>query len=277
MIITLDDNSTQYQQFKYPGGEWQVRFPDDFEFGKDVTVVARINSAEQIIKLALLINAIPVCTTLVLPYLPYSRADRRFTTNDTVGLGTFSSLIDAMDCKRVITVDAHNHEAFASCFQSATVDKSPQTFIGMAITDFASKRGTENMVVLFPDEGARTRYGGMVSTCYGDMVVEIKHCQKKRDPVTGKFLGFEVPDMDPNLPAIIVDDLCDGGGTFLGIAALMPDVRLGLYVTHGIFSQGLEKLSQAFAHIYTTNTFREEYDAPGNMTVFDAIPVLTCA
>ena len=54
-------------------------------------------------------------------------------------------------------------------------------------------------------------------------------------------------------------DICDGGGTFLGIASLLkqavPSSPLGLYVTHGIFSKGLEVFNGLIDGVYTANPF----------------------
>jgi ribose-phosphate pyrophosphokinase len=85
------------------------------------------------------------------------------------------------------------------------------------------------------------------------------NCSKHRDPETGKFLGFEVP-LIKTPKALIVDDICDGGGTFRGIAAKVREqqpgeVQMFLYVTHGIFSQGLAGLLCEFGAIYCTDSF----------------------
>lgn len=61
--------------------------------------------------------------------------------------------------------------------------------------------------------------------------------------------------------AIIVDDLCDAGGTFIADAKCFrkyfPDYQLDLYVTHGLFTKGLEPLLEHFNHIYCTNSYQD--------------------
>lgn len=54
---------------------------------------------------------------------------------------------------------------------------------------------------------------------------------------------------------LIVDDICDGGATFLKIAKELPNTNLYLYVTHGIFSKGLGDLSRYFIKIFSTDSF----------------------
>jgi phosphoribosylpyrophosphate synthetase len=53
-----------------------------------------------------------------------------------------------------------------------------------------------------------------------------------------------------------VDDICDGGGTFTGLAITMglPRERVELLVSHGVFSKGAERLGQYYRLIHTTNS-----------------------
>ena len=62
---------------------------------------------------------------------------------------------------------------------------------------------------------------------------------------------------------IIIDDICDGGATFINIAKelrkpgyMYKDNKIYLIVTHGIFSKGTTKLSQYFDGIYCTNSYK---------------------
>ena len=67
----------------------------------------------------------------------------------------------------------------------------------------------------------------------------------------------------PELPQgvedyVIVDDLCDGGGTFIGIAKDLRERgarRVFLIVTHAIFSKGLEPFRGLLDRVYCTNSF----------------------
>jgi ribose-phosphate pyrophosphokinase len=78
---------------------------------------------------------------------------------------------------------------------------------------------------------------------------------------TGKLSGFKVfADDLKGKTCVIVDDICDGGGTFLGLAKELKDKSCGkliLIVTHGIFSKGLEKLTEVFDEVFSTNSFSD--------------------
>lgn len=81
--------------------------------------------------------------------------------------------------------------------------------------------------------------------------------EKVRDFDTGKLSGFTVPDMGEAERILIADDICDGGGTFVGLLDKIRETSsapVDLYVTHGIFSKGLQIL-EGFDRIYTTDSF----------------------
>ena len=244
-----EGKDTQFEMFRYPGGEVQVRLtPKQIEVLRSVQqvhVVARIKDGE-IMAVAQLLDAIksvvPHDIKLILPYLPYGRADRRFVDGDCGGLQTFGRILNTFAGVEIVTLDVHSGQA-AKYIRHFT-DVSPKPIIDTVALSIPGRLG-----VLLPDAGA-ARYG--IKT----------HLQatKVRDPETGKLNGFVVPgksQFDQLDSVLIIDDICDGGGTFLGIADQMKDYGLDLYlyVTHGIFSKGLTDLFKRFKKIYTTDSF----------------------
>lgn len=297
MLIRVPESAGElYERITYPAGELQIRLPkhtiEALYAAENIQVLCR-NAHQYLMELALLADAVHyevghIESTLVLPYLPYSRADRRFTEGDCAGLKVFGEVIDNMHFSHVRTLDVHSFRARK--YVSRLQDVSARPFIARAVADIADHGG--HPVVLLPDEGAK-RYG----------LDGALQCHKKRDAVTGKLSGFEVPEFDKS-EALIVDDICDGGGTFIGLAQAIqdkfyigchcsglphrcnkPDTRrkLYLYVTHGIFSKGFSELLRYFERIYTTNNlpFRPReaeqgvlYDMNPRLKVFDCLPEL---
>lgn len=262
--INLSDSSLIYEHFNYPAGETQVRIiPSEVEAvrnAEEIRVSARLRTPSAIIKLALLTNAIrglndTAFRRLILPYLPYGRADRRFRDGDCFGLQTFAQIINGLMYDHVLTLDAHS-EIANRCIAKLT-DVSPIEIIELAIRRIKAK-GV--LTILYPDEGAVNRYNlpAEVPGSDGEVKLQVLHCAKKRDPQTGKLSGFKVPRMSEfaSQDVLIVDDICDGGGTFIGIADTLGgyDLKLRLYVTHGIFSNGLIELKKRFAGIYTSDS-----------------------
>jgi len=277
IIKMPEDAGTRYEVIKYPAGELQVRIYSDYLrpmcAASSVTIVANIRDG-QVMELALLADAVhnivkglaPI--NLVLPYLPYARADRRFTSGDCNGLRTFGAVIDGMGFTNVFTLDAHSSMARRAI--ANLVDIYPGKLIAKAIKDI----GAKDLVVLLPDKGAEARYT--------DLGVKVAYCEKHREAKSGKLSGFTVPDIDEG-KVLIVDDICDGGGTFLGIAEELRRQRgfhgdLYLYVTHGIFSKGLGELSETFLRIYTSDSFRKSdtCDSP-NVEIYPSWPLFKTA
>lgn len=81
----------------------------------------------------------------------------------------------------------------------------------------------------------------------------------------------------PDHQLLIVDDLCDAGGTFIAEAQclrkILPTIRrLSLFVCHGLFTKGVTHVSEHFDHIYTTNSYQDFalYDT-NKLTVIEVI------
>ncbi len=286
LILTL--GSGEYDKITYPAGELQVRLKEgtiaQVLKSDEVLIIARIVAVAQIVELCLLCDAINAETNpdskvvLALPYLPFSRADRRFVKGDCFGLQVFSKLLSSLQAK-IVTLDAHS--AKAKELINGLTDVSALPLISQAIKMFATENSCKSVTVLFPDEGARKRYS--LPQLLDDVEVNILHCSKKRDQATGKFIGFTVPERaafsgsnSQLAPVIIIDDICDGGGTFIGIADALKSfaLTLALYVTHGIFSKGLSELEAKFSKIYTTDAFQER-QSTDRLQVMPAMSLLT--
>ena len=92
--------------------------------------------------------------------------------------------------------------------------------------------------------------------------LKFTQASKNRDTATGKLSGFDVPVVEDGT-WLVVDDICDGGGTFLGLADKFfeknPNSKLHLYVTHGIFTAkgGVKPLLEKYEKVITTNSWNQ--------------------
>jgi ribose-phosphate pyrophosphokinase len=264
-----NDRGRKYESITYPGGERQIRLlPSEFDLVRKadvLDVVAQIQSGNEPIEItdvALLVTAlgkfikrsrvngeILAKRNLILPYLPYARADRHFQDGDCFGLKAFAVLVNSLEFDNVIAYDVHSEVAFRLIYNLQ--EKSIARCVKEAI-DLIGKRG---LTIILPDKGAE-RYRPLLAELG---IKRIAVGGKVRDPRTGKLSGFSFPPVRIK-KGLIIDDICDGGGTFLGLAGeikrLNPKARLSLYTTHGIYSQGIEKLKAEFEHVFSTGTFR---------------------
>jgi ribose-phosphate pyrophosphokinase len=83
---------------------------------------------------------------------------------------------------------------------------------------------------------------------------------------TGNILHTEIPVLDQHndLTYVIIDDICDGGRTFIELAKVIkegrPTAKVFLIVTHGIFSAGFKTLNEYMDGIFCTNSYRDVSD-----------------
>jgi ribose-phosphate pyrophosphokinase len=81
-------------------------------------------------------------------------------------------------------------------------------------------------------------------------------CNKIRDLKSGKIEGISCEQNVTGKHLLVLDDICDGGRTFIEVANIMDKAsRVDLAVTHGIFSKGVEVVASKFDNVYTTNSF----------------------
>ena len=74
----------------------------------------------------------------------------------------------------------------------------------------------------------------------------------------------------------LVDDLCDGGGTFMGLATHLRKLnptKLRLVVTHAVQKQGILNVASAYDEVVITNTYKDwaSCELPSNVKVYSVI------
>lgn len=187
---------------------------------------------------------------LILPYVPGARADR----GAPFGAEIYANFIGNLDLDKVIIFDPHSEvivdrlEGFG--LMDTVVVRSHELF------DQVTMRAVLNQYdgIIAPDKGAKDRAAAMAKLADLPVFTATKH----RDEATGKLSAFAIEGLDPDGTYLIVDDICDGGGTFLGLkdASGLGFGQIDLYVSHGVFSKdALFNLSQNFEYIYTTNSY----------------------
>jgi ribose-phosphate pyrophosphokinase len=247
--------NTANKLFQMPGGEWHIN--GDALEGEHIAFVQG-SSADDLMALAIWADAVhrdrgtPMA---LIPYLPGARQDRRLP-GEALSTRVYADMINSMQLKRVVYLDPHS-VAMPACLANG-VEAALPPVVSAAVGDatllvpFAG--------VIAPDAGAAKR-AAAVAELFG---VPCFQALKHRDPKTGKLSGFSCETLPPAGRLLIVDDICDGGGTFKGLAEAtgLPRERLALYVSHGIFSKGAETLDKHFSAIYTTDAHPSTLYAP---------------
>ncbi len=111
-----------------------------------------------------------------------------------------------------------------------------------------------NYLFVSPDAGA---YKKVSKLMHDDSRIAIG--VKNRD-ASGNITHTDVFSPAPieGQDCLIVDDICDGGRTFIELAKTLKDKgakSVTLYITHGIFSKGVDALKPHIDRVHTTNSF----------------------
>lgn len=249
-LIKLNDQPIE--TFTFPGGEVHVKVPDGSWRQGPHTITAHLADSEGIMQLLMLTNALrefcspykPVIR-LRMPYCPYARQDRVCNKGEALSIKVFADLINAQNYNYVETWDPHS-------------DVTPALFNNMdaiSIVDLLYQKSYrarfKEMSFVAPDAGAAKKVFKVAQT-FG---VEFIQAEKRRDLATGELSGFGYQGDVQGKDLLIVDDICDGGGTFVGLGAKLKEGEansVSLYVTHGIFSKGFDVFDGVIDKIYTT-------------------------
>ena len=257
-----------------PGGEFH---PKITEYGDalatEFCIRTRLRDGNDVMKLLTVTNAIRkyrqgIEISAFIPYIPGGRQDRVSNQGEAFTLQVYADLINAQNYKNVFTVDPHS-DVTTALINNCQV-QSLNTIIRAVLNGYDT--------IIIPDAGASKKiYSYYLKNMLYDHI-KIVQAVKTRDTVTGKLSGFKVlcePGELNDRSAIILDDICDGGGTFLGLAAELdtqhPTLgKLGLYVTHGIFSKGFDDLFNTFDEVCTTTSWASKDEYIDRLTVIPA-------
>ena len=251
----------------FPGGERSVKLTVNDERGYplkglslnefSLKIHMDFKSSDDLVDMILAVNALrhmygqDTKIELVVPYFPFSRQDRVMTDGESFGLQSAVDMIKMCNFTKVFTWDIHS-DVCGSMFPAGVFHNISQDELW---NDLSSMTTDGKTVIISPDAGALKKIY-KVAKINNMPVVEAK---KVRDVATGHIVKTEIDasQLIDVQNAIIVDDICDGGRTFIELAKVIRDSgfkgNLVLCVTHGIFSKGLDVFLENFNEIHTMN------------------------
>ncbi len=247
--LFIDKVEHEFTTTIFPDGTsqvWKIKDIPDWTHLSLVEIVWIFENEAELIhvcQLARLVNEeVTDVGVIIAPYLPYARQDKSVANGQSFALETMKRILNGAGIHRIITFDAHSKS-------NNVVSLSPVEF---------HKSIFNHDVVCFPDKGAAERYGN--ADAFGN--APIIHCEKIRNQATGEITGLKVvgatPDLLTDKRVLIVDDICDGGMTFIKVSEALQSFQprlVDLAVSHGIFSKGKHVLHAAgIKNIFTTNS-----------------------
>lgn len=249
-------NGSLIQFTKFPIGEIKLEVP----ITKVATIEWHFESCEELVFVQFIAKHLRQHNTvdifLIMPYIPFARMDRVKSAQEVFTLKYFCEIINSLNFTCVYVAEPHSDVAMG------LLDR---VYVIYSVTSSVHKVLQENNfsdedILMFPDAGAQKRYSSLK---YPQVVGH-----KNRDWKTGEITSLEIFGTVPKngFKALIVDDLCSFGGTFLHSAKKLRELgasEVYLLVGHceeSVLHGELIK-TDLINKIYTTDSiFKQEHE-----------------
>lgn len=271
--LNLDPNFTPtdgvdlgYEKFTFSGGEVHIKLGFQIEIPgaeiKEVLVTHRLNNSAAIFEVLMAVDALrrkygeDLVLTGYFPYIPYGRQDRVMVDGEPLSLKVFANVLNTCKFKKIYTLDPHSDVTAALINNLSPLDPY---FLRHAVKDINAFPLAKPYYLMVPDGGALKK-SHSIATFIG-YTKTVLCANKVRDVNTGKIVRTETPPIDyTGQTVLIVDDILDGGRTFIELAKVLKAAgvkHVFLAVSHAIVSHGEEELAKWIDKIYTTNSIKD--------------------
>ena len=275
-LVNKDDNlSCKYEISTFPDGQQSLRIIEDgyntFYALKNnkqgITIKSRLNSFKDL-ELIICANQClkDIGVEKVRLYIPYcigGRSDRKFEEGGINYIKTvIAPILNSQNFEKVTVLDPHSDvlEACINNFES----RDNHDLVIKALTSIDNKRGAQDRIVLVsPDAGALKKVF-KIQQKFGikDVIIGSKNRDLKGNITHTSIHSPEWVSDAEDKTFVIVDDICDGGRTFIELAKVIrrdysENSKIALVITHGIFSKGFDTVFEYVDEVYTTNSVNE--------------------
>ena len=296
-LVYSTNSDIDYKISNFPDGQQDITILTKPDFGlnywskEPVKIMSRFNSFKDL--------ELMICATkalrrlkvkeihLYIPYLLGARSDRKFVYGGTSYLvDVIAPIINAQGYESVTVIDVHSDVASA-CINNLVIltNVSLVKFVighikKFEVGDTIPSVGLNKFIIVSPDAGSVKKIYNVAESIDYDKN-NILTCSKYRD-TDGNLTKTNVPlsVYDVNKDLVIIDDICDGGRTFINIVESIKQTRslssvdqpdnygkIYLIVTHGIFSSGFDTLDEYFDGIFCTNSVKDFVVGGGNKLI----------
>ena len=260
-LIRPEQSDIKYHTIYFPDREPHIVL-EEINRKESVMVICRISNPTDLFiatQVGSILNRQGVPYSFDIKYLMSMRMDRVISFNEAYSLSIVMKMLKMFNPINIRVLEPHNDAAILVNGGMGYPSHKP---------DFSE------CLVVFPDKGAYMRYRAL----YDKAVI----CSKVRDVSTGELTGFSIENPEileefDDKPLVVLDDLCDGGGTFVGIAKelrkVAPNRKLSIYVTHMVNPKGILNLSENYNEVYFTNSYKDwnKETLPDNVKVIEIV------
>ncbi|HSR38582.1 MAG TPA: ribose-phosphate pyrophosphokinase, partial [Phnomibacter sp.] len=261
---------------RFSDGEIGVEFLESIRGDYVFLVQGTFAPADNLMELLLLIDAARRASAYkviaVIPYYGYARQDRKDRPRVAIGSKLVANMITAAGADRVITMDLHAPQIQG--YFDIPVDHLDSSAV---FIPFIERLGLENLTFAAPDVGSTNRVREVASYFNSEMVIFDKHRKRANEIASMTVIG-EVADRD----VVLIDDICDTGGTLAKAAALLKDKgarTVRAFCTHPVLSgKAFENIgSSVLEELVVCDTIPLREGAPDNITVVSVADLFAVA
>lgn len=261
-LVHKENSTIDYEVITFPDGQIHFKMDNTINHKYPVTVKCRIRNGNELFLLLQVLDVLNrhgMKPVVHIYYLLAARMDRVMNFGEPF---TAKIVLDLLDKYEALYFIADPH---CPCFINSHYGYEKFSQMGGVCCPIDIE------YTCYPDDGSVERAGGG----WGHMLF----CEKERDVTTGSLSGFQIKnpeDFKSGSSIKVLDDLCDGGGTFCGIIKELRKLnpsKVVLQVTHAIQKQGIEKVAALYDEVYITNSYHDwdKEDLPKNVHVTDII------
>lgn len=248
-------------------GSLSCDLADSFKISAYITGIDDLMVVSQIVDILKRNSRVTPKFTLQITSPAYSRYDRIMLEekNDGFGLLSFVKFIVATGVDTVELYDPHS-DVFQRLLESHGLKVN---VVLQKVLFNTTTGGKHDYIRVYPDKGSLNKPFG---SGYAPVVFH-----KHRNPENGRITAIECVEgrgavsTEQDAPFVIIDDICEGGGTFLGVAKEFWKLshsanELELYVTHGLMTKN------SIHDLLDVGMFSKIYVCIMKQSTYDAIP-----
>ncbi len=218
---------------RFSDGEIYVEFEESIR-GKFVFLIqSTFAPTDNMMELLLMIDAAKRASAYkviaVIPYYGFARQDRKDRPRVAIGSKLVANMLTAAGADRVITMDLHAPQIQG--YFDIPVDHLESSAVFLP---YIESLKLDNLIFAAPDVGSANRIREFATYFECEMVICDKH-RKRANEIASMVVIGDVTDKD----VVIVDDICDTGGTLAKSAGLLKEKgakSVRALITHPVLS-----------------------------------------
>lgn len=280
MKLIVDGKEIEHRVIRYPAGEVGVVSSVEKITGNDVVIQGSIFNMDDLMVLGGLVDIVRnvkprIKITFDCGFLAYGRQDKRTQdTHESLSSKIMATFLNSLKLNKVLINNPHSNASISNIRYASISTLTKLNKVVTTIHDhyfFNKKSEFKDLVLVSPDQNAiqMTDDFNTVVESLNMPKLDTTNFIKKRDPTNTKPLEFILND-DYNVngkDCLIIDDICDGGGTFIGIANILREngaKSISLYVTHGLFTR--KGINEHLDHVFYCNVHPSSMISDTNTT-----------